>query len=228
MASMGPFLLTHCIYRIRATGTHYLPASGGVVLVGNHVSFADVVVLQAALPRAIRYLGAVWLFERWWLRWVMKWFEVIPVARTRPREAIQRAARSLEDGEVVCLFPEGGISRDGELQELRAGFSAMARLAGAPVVPFYIDGLSRSIFSFHGGRFFWKLPKGIRPEVRISLGSPLEPDEMNPAAARRRVLELKRSLQETRTAESGKAQERFSLNFTYLSAAEGGLQAGLT
>ncbi len=191
IASIPPYWLTRCVYRIQLSGAEHLPASGGVVLVGNHVSFVDVVVLQAALPRAIRYLGATWLFERWWLRSFMRWFEVVPVSSLRPREAIRRATGCLRDGEVVCLFPEGGISKDGSLKPFRPGFALMARQADAPVVPFYIDGLWGSIFSFHGGRFFWKLPRSFRPVVRIALGPPLRPEEMDTESAHRRVLELK-------------------------------------
>ncbi len=195
IASIPPYWLSRCVYRIQLSGAEHLPASGGVVLVGNHVSFVDVVVLQAALPRAIRYLGATWLFDRWWLRPLMRWFEVVPVSSLRPREAIRRATECLREGEVVCLFPEGGISKDGSLKSFRPGFALMARQADAPVVPFYLDGLWGSIFSFHGGRFFWKLPRSLRPTVRIRVGPPLGPDEMDTESAYRRVLALKAELE---------------------------------
>lgn len=191
IVSIPPYWLTHCAYRIRVTGLENLPPSGGVVLIGNHVSYADVVVLQAALPRPIRYMGASWLFERCGLRFVMRWFDVVPVVRTRPREALRRGAECLRAGEVVCLFPEGGISQDGELKEFRPGFSAMARMAEAPVVPFHIEGLWGSIFSYYGGKLFRRLPRRIRPEVRLTLGPPLAPENLNPVQAHRAVLALR-------------------------------------
>lgn len=192
VASIPPCWLTRCVYRIRVTGLEHLPSSGGVLLIGNHVSFADVAVLQTALPRAIRYLGATWLFERWWwLRALMRWFEVVPVSPRRPRQAIRRATECLRNGEVICLFPEGGISRDGELKPFRPGFALMARQAEAPVVPFHLEGLWGSIFSYHGGRFFWKLPRAFRPVVHLRLGPPLRPEEMDTETARLRVLALR-------------------------------------
>ena len=203
IASIPPYWLTRYVYRIQLFGAEHLPASGGVVLVGNHVSFVDVMVLQAALPRAIRYLGATWLFERWWLRPLMRCFDVLPVSSRRPREAIRRATECLRAGEVVCLFPEGGISKDGRLKPFRLGFALMARQADAPVVPFYIDGLWGSVFSYHGGRFFWKLPRSFRPEVRLRLGPPLGQGEMDTESAHRRVLALKAELESDGSDRSG-------------------------
>ncbi len=190
IVSIPPYWLTHAVYRIQVTGTEHLPESGGALLIGNHLSYVDVVVLQAGLPRAIRYMGASWLFERPLLRSAMRWFDVVPVASSRPREALRRAATCLRNGEVVCLFPEGGISVGGELKPFKSGFSYLARIAGVPVVPFHISGLWGSMFSYYGGRLFSRLPRRLRPQVRISLGAPLKADEMEPESARSRVLAL--------------------------------------
>ncbi len=190
LAGIPGYWLVHGLYRIRVIGREHLPESGGVLLIGNHVSYADVFVLQVAVPRPLRFVGAWWLFEKWWVRWFVRLYRVISISPRRPREALRRTAGCLRDGEVVCLFPEGRITRDGRIQELKPGFLAIAEEAKVPVVPFHLGGLWGSVLSYSGGRVGSKIPSTLRRKVTLTLGKPLTPEEMTVEAARRRVLEL--------------------------------------
>ncbi|MEM8549898.1 MAG: AMP-binding protein, partial [Verrucomicrobiota bacterium] len=122
--------------------------------------------------------------------WVLRRAGVIPVSTRRSKVAIKTAAACLERGEVVGIFPEGKLTRDGKVNDFKAGFRLIARRAKAPIVPVFLDGLWGSIFSFAGNRFFWKLPRKVPYPVRIQFGSPLSPQLMSAEDVRQTVLDL--------------------------------------
>jgi acyl-[acyl-carrier-protein]-phospholipid O-acyltransferase / long-chain-fatty-acid--[acyl-carrier-protein] ligase len=115
---------------------------------------------------------------------------VIPIAPERPNEGIRRAIKALAAGECVCLFPEGHISRTGELMAIKRGFELIARHAKAPVVPAAVDGLWGSIFSFSGNRYLWKSPRLMPTDVFVAFGRPMDPEQADAAWARRALLDL--------------------------------------
>jgi len=183
-------LLARLMYRVRSSGAENLPVSGGVLLIANHLSYIDVVVLQLACPRPIRYVGykglqAHSLFDR-----VFELAGVIPISPAHPTEGMRTAIKALQGGEVVCIFPEGGISRTGQLMEMRKGFEVMARRANVPVVPAFIDGVWGSVFSFAGNKYLWKSPRIMPTPVFVAFGRPLAPDQADGPAARRALLDL--------------------------------------
>lgn len=185
------WLVTRAIYRVRVEGLENLPEQGGFVLTSNHVSFADGVLLGLACPRHIRMLAYADYMNVWWLRWFTRISGIITIEPGK-RSVVQsiRAARAaLAGGEVVGIFPEGGLTRDGQLQPFQPGFLAVLKDSDAPVVPVHLDGLWGSIFSYHGGRFFWKLPKRWPYPVTIRFGRPIHRPE-NPEQVRRAVAEL--------------------------------------
>src|ERR1043165_5479791 len=147
------------LYRVRTSGAQNLPATGGVLLVANHLSYVDVVVLQMACPRPLRFIAFKGLGSHWFFDLVFKLSGVIPITSRSPTEAVRRTVKSLQAGEVVCIFPEGHISRTGQLMEVKRGFEKIARIAGVPVVPAVHDGLWGSIFSFAGNKYIWKSPR---------------------------------------------------------------------
>ncbi len=183
-------LVAGVMYRVRSRGAENIPASGGALLIANHLSYVDVVVLQLACPRPIRYVGyqglqAHSLFDR-----VFELSGVIPISAVHPTEGMRTAIKALQAGEVVCIFPEGGISRTGQLMEMRKGFEVMARRARVPVVPAFIDGLWGSVFSFAGNKYLWKSPRLMPTPVFIAFGRPLAPDQADGPAARRALMDL--------------------------------------
>ena len=171
------------LYRVRASGVEQIPARGGGLLVANHLSYVDVVMLQLACPRPIRFVGhAGFLRGHAFFAWVFRLTGTIPASASDALAATRRTVRALAAGELVCVFPEGGISRTGQLMGLRRGFEIMARQAGVPVIPVAHDGLWGSVFSFAGNKYLWKSPRLRRTPVFVAFGAPLSPDEAGMAA----------------------------------------------
>jgi len=172
-------LLLHGMYRIRIRGLENIPP-GGALIVANHVSWVDGLLLGLACPRHPRMVAFAPYFNNRWLGWFGRLGRIIPIGATRKSmaESIRLARQALQNGELVCIFPEGGITRSGEMQKFRPGFLSILKESAAPVVPAYLGGLWGSIFSFEGEKFFWKWPKRWRARVSIRFGPPiLDPDD---------------------------------------------------
>jgi acyl-[acyl-carrier-protein]-phospholipid O-acyltransferase/long-chain-fatty-acid--[acyl-carrier-protein] ligase len=183
-------LLAGLLYRVRPQGAERIPP-GGALLLANHVSFLDAVALQLACPRPIRFVGHEELLAKGaFFRFVYRLAGVIPVSRVHALATTRRVARALAAGELVLLFPEGAISRTGQLMRIQRGFELMARQAGVPVVPVAHDGLWGSVFSFSGGRLLWKRPRVPRLTVHVAWGDPIPAAQADAAAVRRALLDL--------------------------------------
>ena len=160
-------------YKVKSVHMERIPATGGVLLLPNHVSYVDALIVGSASRRPVRFVMWDALYNLWWLKWLMRLVGTVPISATRAKDAIRAVAAALKEGEVVCLFPEGQITRHGMINELHKGFELMARQGDAQVVPVYLDGLYGSIFSFQGGKFFTKRPKHLRYPVEVHFGEPL-------------------------------------------------------
>jgi acyl-[acyl-carrier-protein]-phospholipid O-acyltransferase/long-chain-fatty-acid--[acyl-carrier-protein] ligase len=169
------WLATHSVYRIRLYRQDNIPEQGGAVLVPNHISWLDGLLMITTSSRRVRMLMSNELLTNWWTRGLARIMGVIPIGNTPKvaRKAIETARAALQAGELVCIFPEGGISRSGQLQSFKPGVLEIQRGSGAPLIPVYLDELWGSIFSFRGGRFFWKWPTGWQRRVSIWFGAPL-------------------------------------------------------
>lgn len=184
MRFFGPFF-----YRVKARGRENIPASGALI-VCNHLSYVDAVVLQIASPRPIRFVAFAGLAKSPTVRFLFRAAGVIPVAPDKPMKGIRLAVEAIKDGELVCVFPEGAISRTGQLMLLKRGFETIARQAHAPVVPAVIDGLWGSVFSFAGNKYLWKSPRLMPTHVCVLFGQPIGPAHINVGSARRALLDL--------------------------------------
>jgi acyl-[acyl-carrier-protein]-phospholipid O-acyltransferase/long-chain-fatty-acid--[acyl-carrier-protein] ligase len=181
--------LVHSFYRVTALGLENLPG-GGFLLVPNHISWVDALVLQLACPRPIRYVIDQEHYYNRLLHPVLRTLRCIPIDTRNSRSAIRAAAEKIAEGEIACLFPEGQLERTGVLLRLQRGYELIARRANAQVVPVWLDQLWGSIFSYQGGRFFTKRPKRIPYPVTIAFGKPLEAKAADVATVREQLLKL--------------------------------------
>ncbi len=165
------------IYRIRILNEERLPEVGGALLVANHVTYADALFISMISRRPIRFIVAEEFVAVKFVGWILEIFNSLPISSKKPREAITRAARGLRDGEIICLFPEGQLTRTGCLTPIRRGLEVIAHRAQAPIIPVYMDGLWGSIFSYSRNRFFAKLPKSFPYHFSVAVGSPLPSDK---------------------------------------------------
>ena len=173
------WIATHTLYRIHLEGRENVPSKGGALLVPNHVSMVDAVLLIASIDRPIRFLMFKGSYDHPLVRPFAKIMGVIPISsQFRPREMItslRTATQALKDGEVVCIFPEGQMTRIGQMLPFRRGMERIVRGVDVPIVPVNLGGVWGSIFSFERGKFLWKLPRKIPYPVTVTFGMPMPP-----------------------------------------------------
>jgi acyl-[acyl-carrier-protein]-phospholipid O-acyltransferase/long-chain-fatty-acid--[acyl-carrier-protein] ligase len=174
------WVLTHTIYRIRVVGRENLPDHGPGLLVCNHVSYVDGFFLVASTHRLIRFVVWGGIANSPYLRWLSRIMGVIPIAAADGPKALARSLRAARDalraGQLVCVFAEGQISRTGTMLKFKRGFERVLQGVEAPIIPTFLDCVWGSIFSFQGGRVFWKWPKVLPYPVTVSFGKPLPPN----------------------------------------------------
>lgn len=187
------WFLANTLYRLNVRGRQNLPEEGGALLVANHVSFIDALVVSAAIDRPIRFIMHDEIYQTWWIRPIAHMLGAIPIsAMGGPRELVQSmrtATQAIREGEIVCIFAEGQISRTGQMLPFRKGFERIMKDVEAPIIPVHLDRLWGSIWSFADGRFFWKLPRRIPYHITISFGKTLAHDAGS-IAVRDAIMEL--------------------------------------
>src|SRR5215813_10306572 len=187
------WLATHTLYRIHTKGGENVPTRGGAMLCPNHSSMVDGVLLIASTDRPIRFLMFKGSYEHWLVKPFAKILGVIPIASNQgPRELIhslRAATEALKIGELLCIFPEGQMTRIGQMLPFRRGLERIMKGAEAPIIPVYIDGVWGSIFSFAGGKFLWKFPRKIPYPLQVTFGEPI-PSSTPAQEVRRQVQEL--------------------------------------
>ena len=191
------FIVTRCIYRFRVRGDQNIPTEGAAILVANHVSFVDAIVLMAASPRPIRFIMDHRIFKVPVLGWLFKLAKAIPVAPQKEDPAAYAAAfdaadRVLSEGDLLCIFPEGGITRDGSLQEFKGGVMKILERRPVPVVPVALQNLWGSYFSRieNGTAMTRPFRRGFWSRVGLVAGEAVPPQQASPALLRTRVQAL--------------------------------------
>jgi acyl-[acyl-carrier-protein]-phospholipid O-acyltransferase / long-chain-fatty-acid--[acyl-carrier-protein] ligase len=173
------WIAAHTVYRLDLRGQDNIPRTGGALLTPNHASWVDPILLIATTDRPIRFLMFKGVYEHPLLKPFAKILEVIPIASDQsPRELIhslREASEALRNGELVCIFPEGEITRIGQMLPFRHGLERIIKGIDVPIIPVNIDGIWGSIFSFSGGHFLWKWPRTIPYPVRVTYGKALPP-----------------------------------------------------
>jgi acyl-[acyl-carrier-protein]-phospholipid O-acyltransferase / long-chain-fatty-acid--[acyl-carrier-protein] ligase len=187
------WIATHTLYRLDVEGRENVPARGGALLTPNHVSMADAVLLIASIDRPIRFIMFKGSYEHPLVKPFAKIMGVIPIASDQgPREMIhslRMATDALKNGEIVCIFPEGQMTRIGQMLPFRRGMERIIKGVDVPIIPVNLDGVWGSIFSFAGGKFLWKFPRRIPYPVRVTFGKPM-PSTSTSLEVRRVVQDL--------------------------------------
>ena len=177
------FVAARLVYRFKVRGDEHIPTEGAAMLVCNHVSFVDPVLLMAASPRPIRFIMDHQIFKLPVLGWFFRLAKAIPIAPQKDDAADLRAGvrarrQVLDDGDLLCIFPEGAITRDGELAEFKGGVMSLLESNPVPVVPLALQNLWGSFFSRAGG----KAMSQAVPARRASAASGWSPATPLPAA----------------------------------------------
>lgn len=174
-----PWLATHTVYRLRVFGKENVPATGPALLVCNHISYIDWLLLLAAQRRHIRFMIWAPYANVWGIRQLLHWARVIPIdGTTGPRailHALRAAAEALKAGDLVCIFAEGGLTRTGFLLPFHRGFEQILKKSPVPIVPVCLDHVWGSIFSYKNGKVLWKWPQELPYPVSVSFGAPMPP-----------------------------------------------------
>jgi len=179
------WLLIHVMYRVSSRGLERIPAEGPCVLVCNHVSFIDALVLAGSIQRPVRFIMYYKIFNMPVLSFIFRTAGAIPIAGARENPdlmytAFDRAADALDDGEVVCIFPEGKITHDGALAPFRQGVMRILERSPVPVVPLALNGLWGSFFSRRYGDAMTRLfPRGMFNRIELVAAEPIPANEVS-------------------------------------------------
>lgn len=193
--SLVRFVLTFLMsrhYKTNVQGMQNIPEKGGVLLLGNHISFVDWAMVQIACPRAVHFVMEKSIYERWYLNWLLKSMGCVPIqSGTSSKQSLEAVANLLNQGKVVCLFPEGMLSRTGNLAEFRKGYERAATLAKntehntIKIVPFYLHGLWGSQFSKSSSRLKNVKSSGLGREVIVAFGKAIDKNTSAPTLKKR-------------------------------------------
>jgi len=159
-------------YRVDVYGIENVQNKKGVLLLGNHISFLDWAMLQIAYPKQIRFVMDREYYDKWYLKPFLKFARVIPISSRASRQALSEIATALNNGDIVALFPEGHISRNGHLDKFKSGFERAVKDVEkdkAVIVPFYLRGLWEDNFSYASK----KLQKSGKKDISVSFGKPM-------------------------------------------------------
>lgn len=175
------WIIIHTLYRIRLDGLHNIPESGPAVLVCNHVSYVDALIIGGSVPRPVRFVMWYKIFQIPVLRFIFRTAKAIPIASARENEELlqqsfERIDEELADGNLVCLFPEGAITQDGQVHEFRPGIEKILARRQVPVIPLALGGLWGSWFSRRKG-ILRRFPGKFLAAVSLRIGQPVNARE---------------------------------------------------
>ncbi len=188
------WMLIHSVYRLRKVGLERIPDEGAAVVVCNHVSYVDAMVINAGCRRPIRWVMHYRIFRIPLLSFVFRTAKAIPIAPAHEDAAmLERAydaiARELADGHLVGIFPEGTLTPDGEMHEFRSGIMKILERTPVPVIPMALSGLWRSLFTRNRARL--RHLTTLFPRVRLTVGEPVAPEAVSPEGLHAAVLALR-------------------------------------
>lgn len=189
------WVLAHVMYRVRVIGEERLPVRGPMVLVCNHVTFVDWLIIFGACRRPVRFVMDYRISETPGVKYLMRHAKVIPIAPAREDEAVMERAfamvsEELRRRQVVAIFPEGKLTRDGNMNPFRPGIERVVRTDPVPVLPMALHGLWGSAFSWSGGRVLLRREGPWRRRIVLCVGTPVPPEAVTAAGLEQRVRAL--------------------------------------
>ena len=176
-------------YKLEVNGITNIPQTGGVLLLGNHISWIDWAVVLMAVPKEVRFVMDKTIYSKWYIKWIFRMFNAIPISNASSKTTIKIIAKQLDEGNIVVIFPEGSITRNGHLGEFKKGFEKILQLTNTDVkvVPFYIRGLWESMFS----RANQKFKKSNRTNsVTISFARYMKKENANIISVKKQIINL--------------------------------------
>ena len=180
------WLLIHSMYRVHTVDVERIPDEGPAVLVCNHVSYVDAIVIGATSPRPIRFVMDHRIFKMPFLGWIFRTAKAIPIAPAKEDPFLmERAyidiAQALHEGDLVCIFPEGKLTATGEMNAFRGGVAKIVERSKVPVIPMALRGLWGSVFTRDPGKLFERsFSRGWRSKLALAVGVPVPPQEATP------------------------------------------------
>jgi hypothetical protein len=190
------WILVHLIYRLDKRGIDNIPQTGPALLICNHVGFADAIVISAVCPRPVRFIMESGIFKIPVLSTIFRGMKAIPVAPAKEdpevyERAFQIVATELRDDNLVCIFPEGRLTADGEIREFRPGMLRILKETPVPIVPMALTGLWDSMFSRKYPSIWQRRPRRFWPKIGLRAGTPVDPANVDIETLRQRVMELR-------------------------------------
>lgn len=177
------WILTHTMYRMRHENLDQIPDEGPAVLVCNHVSYVDGLLIAGSCRRPIRFVMFEPIYRLPVLNFIFRTGKAIPINSRREypeiyHNAFEEIAKALDEGEIVCIFPEGRLTSDGEIDEFRPGIEKVVKRNPVPVIPMALQGLWGSFFSHKGGVAMKRKPKRFWSEIGLVAGTPVMPQSV--------------------------------------------------
>ena len=191
------WMLIHTIHRVKTVDVDRIPAEGPAVLVCNHVSYVDAIVIGAASPRPIRFVMDHRIFKTPFLGWIFRTARAIPIAPAKEdpwlmEKAYVDIAQALHEGDLVCIFPEGKLTKTGEMNEFRGGIAKIVERSKVPVIPMALRGLWGSLLTRDPANLFERsFARGPRSHLALAVGAPVPPQQATPEYLYQQVLALR-------------------------------------
>lgn len=189
------YLLSHCLYRVSVTGRQHIPEQGAALIVANHVSYVDALILMGTSTRPVRFVMDKSISELPVLKHVFRHAGVIPICSPRKcaetyKRAFEQIEQAFSNDEVVCLFPEGRLTSNGELGEFRPGVEKILKRKPVPVIPMALKGLWGSFFSHKNGHALTKRPTRFWSRIEVNIGELLQPTTLDRHLLQKEVHDL--------------------------------------
>ncbi|MRX07427.1 MFS transporter [Pseudoduganella sp. FT25W] len=191
------WLLIHTVHRVYTVDAERIPAEGAAVLVCNHVSYVDAIVIGAAAPRPIRFVMDHRIFKLPLLGWIFRTARAIPIAPAKDdpwlmEKAYIDIAQALHEGELVCIFPEGQLTRTGDINDFKGGIAKIVERSKVPVIPMALRGLWTHLLSRNRENVFGRAFRaGMRSRLELAVGAPVAPQDVTPDDLKQRVAALR-------------------------------------